>query len=144
MVETKSQDFNLCSTACERITQKYGGHVMVGGINEVERTVILVWTVAGIVENGGFRYLFGSMLPGDPNYSQTITAFENIGCPKAANTIRQAICLFPKCELPAENWLRIQYYEKQPVEIRHRLDTDFWNELDCITVCLASYIKKMA
>ncbi len=77
------------------ITDKYGSHTPAGDYPEAERNVVIVWTASGIIENGGFHYLFESILPGDPDWTYTIIAFEKAGCPKAARTIKEAVCYSP-------------------------------------------------
>jgi len=136
------QDFSLCSNVCERITERYGDRTFADMFPEKERNVVLVWTVSGIVENGGFRYLFDSMLPGDPDYALTIMAFEAIGCMKAVEVIRAAICLFSNCQIPLDQVERVYWFDDQPQEIRDALDRAFWNELDSITAYLAEYIRQ--
>lgn len=141
MINEDQMDFNLCSNICGKITDKYGANTSASNYPEAERTVVLVWTVAGIIENGGFRYLFGSVLPGDPYCVLSIRAFENIGSFKAAEAIKKAVCLFPDCMPPAEDKKRIQWFEEQPEEMRNQLDTAFWDELDNITENLTKFIR---
>ena len=61
-------DFALCNGKWRAITDRYGDSAKATDFSEDERTVVLVWTVLGIVDNGGFRYLISSELPGDPQY----------------------------------------------------------------------------
>jgi hypothetical protein len=135
-------NFSLCSKTCKKITKKYGAHNSALDYPEAERVVALVWTVAGIVENGGFRYLFGSVLPGDGNYAITINAFKQIGCLNVAETIDKAVHIFPNGEPHIDDHDRVTWFEQQPEQTRNQLDTAFWNELDNITLSLARYIRE--
>lgn len=141
MTNKNKLECDLCGHVCEVVTDKYGGHTPAGDYPEAERNVVIIWTISGIIENGGFHYVFESILPGDPDWVFTIAAFERVGCQKAAQTIREAIHLFPNCKPPLDNEQRIRWFEKQPEKTRNRLDTEFWNELDNITVALAKYIR---
>lgn len=135
-------DFGLCSETCKKIARKYGAHNNALDYPEAERVVALVWTVAGIVENGGFRYLFGSVLPGDESCKLTINAFKKIGCLKVAEILDRAIHLFPNGEPHGDDHDRVAWFEQQPEQMRNQLDTAFWDELDNITLSLARYIRE--
>ena len=138
---TGNSDFDLCDSTWRRITDKYGDDALATDFSEEERVVALVWTVAGIVENGGFRYLFGSSLPGDPQCEYTLEAFEKIGCTEARRALEEALELFPNRRPPTDDKVRISQYEKHSEEIRNAIDSKFWDSLKDIRKCLASYIK---
>jgi len=142
MNKKSEQYFELCNKVCQKIAETFGGNTAAGKYPPVERTVVLTWTAAGIIENGGFRYLFGSVLPGDPHCSMAIEAFKEIHCIKAADALERAICLFPDCTPHEDTAERIIWYEAQAENLRAQLDSDFWNELDNITKCLGIYIVK--
>ena len=114
---------------------------MAQDFSEHERIVALVWTVTGLVENGGFHYLFESCLPGDPYFKATIKAFEKIGCSQVVDIFKRALSIFPDCEPPIDDSLRISHYENLSEKIRNDTDTDFWQEMDNITRLLAAYIR---
>jgi len=142
MTDKNKLEVDLCGYVCEMISNKYGGHTPAGDYPEAERNVVIIWTASWIIENGGFHYLFESILPGDPDWTFTIAAFEKAGCLKAARTIKEAICLYPNCKPPLDHEQRIRWFEKQPQATKDRLDTEFWNELDNITSALAKYIEE--
>jgi len=135
------EDFELCSRVCGNITKRQGVKAMAQDFSEQERVVALVWTVTGIIENGGFHYLFESCLPGDPYFKHTLMAFEKIGCNQAVNIFKRALSIFPNCEPPIDDSLRIGQYENLSEKIRNGTDTDFWQEMDSITRLLAAYIR---
>jgi len=136
-------DFELCCEVSKKVATKYGGRTQAIIYPENERVVVLVWTAAGIIENGGFRYLFGSVLPGDAKCAHTIIALTRIGCVKAAEIVQRAVCLFPDCLPHRYDVERIRWYESQPEDIKVLLDTEFLNELDNITTGLAKYIREL-
>jgi hypothetical protein len=99
-----------------------------------------VWTVTGIIGNGGFKYLFSSPLPGDDDYAFTIEAFNRIGCIKVAETIKDAVALLNNRLFADEHgWLP----EIKKEEMRDFFDFEFWEEDDNITTCLADYIREI-
>jgi hypothetical protein len=141
MPDVRRRDFALCNEACKRIVNKYPDTVTPSELSGEERVVVVVWTVRGIVENGGFRYLFESALPGDPKFEHTLAAFETLGCSGALLALRRALDLFPEGEMPTDDRLRIEEYERQPEEVRDAIDVQFWEALDDITRKLADFIR---
>lgn len=136
-------DFAICDTACKRIVERHGNDALATNFSEEERVVALVWSVSGVVENGGFRYLLATPPPGDPYLEHTIKAFERIGCYEAVKAIKDVLCLFPDCRPPEDKGLRIEQYESYPEETRNAIDSRFWDQLDNITKLLANYIRQV-
>lgn len=135
------EDFELCNNTWRRIIKKYGDNAAATDFLDHERIVVLVWTVSGIIENGGFRSLFGSSLPGDPHYILTLEAFRKIGCSDVVEVLKKALCLFPGCKPPIEDRLRLKLYDDKLKKIQKEIDTKFWSSLANITRCLAEYIR---
>lgn len=139
--KTINLDFELCTRTCRKILDQNSEDSLATNYPEKERVVVIVVTVAGIIDNGGFHSLFSSTLPGDPQYLYTIEAFKQIGCSKALDSIKKALSLFPNSSPPEDDKLRIKLYEKHPEKLRDRIDSKFWKEHDNITKCLANYIR---
>ena len=59
------------------------------------RTVALVHAAQGVIDNGGLQYFFESDFPGKPDYALFIEAYRAIGAEDAADTLGQAVKLFP-------------------------------------------------
>jgi hypothetical protein len=53
-----SVPWRLCNSTWARIVRRYGENANATDFDPTERPVVLVWTVTGIVGNGGFEYLF--------------------------------------------------------------------------------------
>ena len=92
MLENVEDDFRLCNSMYESIIS-HSEKVSPPATNfsEEERAVILVWYVMGVIDNGGFHYLFESALPGDPYYHFTLEAYKQIGCDSAVEAFEQAL-----------------------------------------------------
>jgi hypothetical protein len=58
------------------------------------QTVAIVETAQGIIDNGGFRYLFGSDFPNNPPYIIIINAYKRIGAKDIAEKLKKAIQMF--------------------------------------------------
>lgn len=107
---------------------------------EPERVVTLVWHSTGIIENGGFHYLFESDFNGDPGYRLTAEAFKTIGADSAYQAFQEIMYHFPK-GLPSNIKKRLKLYEEIPEEESNRINTLFWNDLKNIESQLANYIR---
>lgn len=59
------------------------------------QTVVLVTHAQGMIDNGGFRYLFETDQPGQPLYSVYSDAYRRIGALKAGDLLDLAVALFP-------------------------------------------------
>ena len=70
----------------------------VAALPDVVRTVALVQTAQGIIDNGGLQYFFEAEYPGKPPYPLFIDAYRNIGAAAAASTLAEAVSLFPFAE----------------------------------------------
>lgn len=64
------------------------------GLNEEQRTVVLVVAAQGIIDNGGLSYFFHSDFPDQIPYERFAEAFENIGATEAGDAIRKALSVF--------------------------------------------------
>ena len=108
--------------------------------DEAERIVTLVWHSMGIVENGGFHYLFESDFNGDPGYKLTAEAFKVIGAEVAYQAFIEIMYHFPK-GLPSDIKMRLKLYEEIPDEEANRINELFWGDLKTIETQLAQYIR---
>jgi hypothetical protein len=59
------------------------------------RTVVLVHTAQGVIDNGGLQYFFEADFPGKPSYPLFVEAYRRIGADDAASKLEQAVALFP-------------------------------------------------
>src|SRR5262245_63775631 len=100
--EQRQADWDLCDVTWRRATDRYGDTAVATDFSPTDRVVVLVWTAYGIVENGGFEYLFSSDLPGDPTYQLTLDAFRTIGSVAAASALEDALAAFPTGTPPTE------------------------------------------
>jgi hypothetical protein len=142
MLDTVEDDFRLCNSMYESIiSRSEKTSPPATDFSEGERVVVLVWYVMGVIDNGGFHYLFESALPGDPYYYSTLEAYKQIGCDSAVEAFEQALRLFPNRKPPRDDHERIQAYEKHPQAIRNAIDSRFWKGHDEIVKDLAKYIR---
>jgi len=77
-------------------------------LTKEENVVLLVWHASGIIENGGFHYFFEQEL----NAEAVATAYETIGCDKAAELLRLGLSLFPNAVLPASWEERVKFMDQ--------------------------------
>src|SRR5690348_2208446 len=77
-------DFELCDKLFVRLTDHYGKDFDISKCKEKDQVVILVWHASGIIDNGGFQYLFEGDFKGDPDFKRTADAFQIIGAKNCA------------------------------------------------------------
>jgi hypothetical protein len=130
----------LCANICYRIIARHGYRSEINSFPEVEQTAVLVCTATGIIENGGFESLFGSVLPGDSHYAKTLDAFKKIDATKAVDAVRRAFELFPHGIPPDDDSIRIELFKRHSEEERDSIDVAFFNAIDEIFERLSDYI----
>jgi hypothetical protein len=84
----KEDDFELCDELFKRLDTRYGDDHDVSNYREEHRVVLLVWHAGGIIDNGGFQYLFEGTFDGDPHFAKTAAAFRAINAMKCAGSRR--------------------------------------------------------
>ncbi len=135
-------EYRLCDNINRKIIKKYGEDSNATDFPEKERVVVLVWTATGIIENGGFEYLFSSLLPCDSHYRSTLESFRIIGSSKAVDALSKAFALFPNELPPDDDSTRMSLYKTHSQEELKSINITFYNALDEITHCLAQFIIK--
>ncbi|MBS1191687.1 MAG: hypothetical protein H6R10_3479 [Rhodocyclaceae bacterium] len=90
-----SEYSRLTETAYQALSKVEGNPLQ---LTEPFRTIVLVDTAKGIIDNGGIRYFFESNFPFTPEYSVFSAAFRNIGLVQAANDMDRAVAKFPFSE----------------------------------------------
>jgi hypothetical protein len=140
----RADDWTLCLEVFGRILKHYGGNPDLSAIPEEERVVLLVWHVSGVVDNGGFRYLFEGDLKGDPYFALTAEAFRVTGCKKAADAVRKTLALFPGSRPQRDREQRLNHYLSRIKAWPTDMDRQFLAAQDDLTKCLAGYIRSHA
>lgn len=64
-------------------------------MEEPYRTIAIIYSAQGVIDNGGLVYFFANDWPHRPPYSEYADAYERIGCIDAANALRSAAESFP-------------------------------------------------
>ena len=142
VTERPEVSFRLCDSTWERITERHGDAATAADFSPAERVVVLVWTLTGIVGNGGIESLLSSDLPGDPGYLLSREAFKTIGCEAAAQALADVAALFPGNKIPGDQHLRRTLLAEHPEATRDAISGRFFELEDAITARLAEYIRK--
>ena len=84
----------------ERVSQSaFAALKEVGGdpaqLSEPFRTVVVVTSAQGIIDNGGLTHFFEADFPGSPAYGEFVDAYRRIQALEAAEAIEKAASLFP-------------------------------------------------
>jgi hypothetical protein len=74
----------------------------VGGVPDLlpapVRTVVVIISAQGVIDNGGLQYFFEADFPNSPPYTVFTDAYREIGADTAADDIAAAVALFPFAE----------------------------------------------
>jgi hypothetical protein len=135
-------DWNLCQRAWKALVERHGDNPAATDFTPREFVVVAVWTVSGIVGNGGFEYLFESDLPGDLDYQLSLAAFRMIGCDEAVAAFEGALRLFPGGSVPRDCAERARAFAATSEDVRTRLATRFWAADEDMVTKLAAYIRR--
>jgi len=130
-------DFDICNDEWKRIVSNYHDKISALDLTGYEQIVMLVWLVTGIVENGGFNYLFESDLPGDEDLSLTVGAFYAIGCTEVGSLITSLLNRMG--ELGTAD-TKLEKYLCLPQAERDDIDAAFWSEITDINKNLSKFI----
>jgi len=142
---SEPNDFKLCNGLFLRIYEHHGQETIdVSEISAEERVVFLVWHASGIIDNGGFRYLFEGDFKGDPDFALTAEAFRATGCKEAAEAVLQTLAMFPNSRPPNDIGERLRYYLKRVKRWPTDLDSRFWDTQDDLRKSLGDYIRSHA
>jgi hypothetical protein len=141
LILAETNDEKLCERLYDWIIQRYGEEIDRSRMPEHERMVICVLYAKGIIENGGFNYLFEGDLLGDPQFLLTADAFEKIGAKDATTAFRRVFQLFPAQKPPADMRTRLMQYRSGDASRRQQIDSIFWSADKEIYRCLATFIR---
>lgn len=136
-----SDDHEVCRTAFQAILKRRGDGPSAADLTKEEQAVVLPYHALGIIENGGFNYLFEGSFSGDPHFQRTAEAFETIGADNGAAAFRKALALFPDSKPPIDIDERLRIYREGSGERRHEIDVQFWDAGSEVTSKLAAYIR---
>lgn len=135
-------DFELCDQLFLRLVDRYGEDFDVSKCQEKEQVVVLVWHASGIIDNGGFQYLFEGNFKGDPHFAKTAAAFKTIKAAKCAEAAQEALKLFPDSKPPTDIAKRLKLYESVSAAKREAIDAKFFSQSKDIRTILANYIRE--
>jgi len=92
----------LVVATVNRLLEHYGDGVDASAMPEPHRVVLFVFHAHVTLRHGGFRSLFDSEFPGDPDFRRTLQAFETIGAADASDAFRRALSVFPDSVPPVD------------------------------------------
>ena len=110
----------------DKIFNRYKNILQDRGILAVEepfRTIISIYSVQGILDNGGFEYLFESKFPDGMTFDIIVKSYENIGFHKMAKLLQRA------------------FKAKENLQKLNKLDNELFSLSDEVWERLDSFIK---
>lgn len=135
-------DFELCDGLFKFMLKHYGQDFDVSKCKEQDQVVILVWHASGIIDNGGFQYLFEGDFKGDAGFAKTAGAYKTVKAAKCAEAVEEALALFPGSMPPLDIEKRLKVYQAVNAAKRQEIDNRFFGESKEIKTLLAKYIRE--
>jgi hypothetical protein len=132
-------DSELIDAEFDRVEAKYGHEAPASSLPERDRTIACVVTSKGILDNGGFSYLFETVFCADPTFEWTRQSYDLIGAKFSAEAFTWAWASFPQKGLPSSVDERLMIWVSVPSEIRRSIDHLYWK--DDVWKLLADYIR---
>ena len=124
----EASDFDLVNGTFDKIGDRYDHWVDATQYSPEERVIMLVWHSSGIIDNGGFEYLFAGDFPGDPDYRITAEAYKTAGLLRGYEAFQEAFALFPGGTVPHDRAERSQLYQAANRSARDRLNRKLWQD----------------
>ena len=143
----EASDWDLVNGTFSKIGDRYDHWVDATRYSPEERVIMLVWHSSGIIDNGGFEYLFAGEFPGDPDYHITAEAYKAAGLLRAYQAFQEAFALFAGGEVPHDSPpTRNERYQAANRSARDRLNRKLWQDTYDRTgeKRLAEFIRKHA
>jgi len=121
-------DWDLVNGTSHKIGDRYGHWVDATQYTPEEKVIMLVWHSSGIIDNGGFEYLFAGDFPGDPDYHITAEAYKTAELWRAYEAFQEAFALFPEGKVPHDRAERNEQYQAANRSARDRLNRKLWQD----------------
>jgi len=136
-----ADDFNLCDRMFLLAKQERGIDVEFDE-RQADLCVLAVWNASGILDNGGFQYLFEhEWAPMDPHLLNMRQVFEKLGLPEVVKGFNLAFSAFPNSTPPEEAKLRLRQWTAADVRLKKRADEQ-WFRNNEIKGALAALIRR--
>ena len=121
-------DWDLVNGTFHKIGERFGHWVDATQYSPDEQVIMLVWHSSGIIDNGGFEYLFAGEFPGDPDYHITAEAYKTAELWRGYEAFQEAFALFPGGKVPHDCTERDRLYQAANRSARDRLDRKLWQD----------------
>jgi hypothetical protein len=128
----EASDFDLIDGTYDKILLRYD-ELSADQFSPEERVIILSSHSWGIIDNGGFEFLFAADFIGDLDYRLTAETYHTIGLDRGYQAFQAAFKLFPGGRAPRDRTERIREYKLASEEVRLEINklhwSDGWEEL---------------
>lgn len=112
-----NEDDDLLDRTADLVFAEVDPAASMGQLLPREREVfVMIYTAQGIIDNGGFQYLFECDFPGNPEYKRFSDAYREIGAGVIADLLDRAASLFPFTDAHLKRDERISYLRQHCVE----------------------------
>ena len=83
------------------------------------RTVVVIYSAQGVIDNGGLEYFFGNDFPDNPPYQIFIDVYREIGANSAAAIFEKSLSYFEMSQPELNLDMRLKFIESLPDDDSH-------------------------
>lgn len=124
----EANDFDLVNGTFVKIGDRYGHWVDAAEYTPEERVIMLVWHSSGIIDNGGFEYLFSGNFDGDPDFKMTAEAHREAGLPRSYEAFQEAFAIFSDSNVPHDSNERSREFKNSDESKREAINKKYWQD----------------
>lgn len=129
---------DAADAAFARLEERCGD---VDALSPLDRTIVIVYSAQGVLDNGGLEYFFSNDWPGAPRYANFVDAYREIGAGPEADAIARAAARFPFPDPEADRDRRLEAMDEaftQELEaLEESCTSDVW-------ALLAAHVRRHA
>jgi len=109
MCELARKDDALLTRTADIVFAGVDGAASLDHLRRPRQVFAIIYSAQGIIDNGGFQYLFESDWPNHPPYTFFSDAYREIGAPDVADGLDQAASMFPFSNPHLHREARVRY-----------------------------------
>ncbi len=109
MSQLSRKDDALLTRTADIVFGGADGEALIDHLPRPRQVFAIIYSAQGIIDNGGFQYLFESDWPNKPPYTMFSDAYREVGATDVADWLDQAASMFPFSDPHLHREARVRY-----------------------------------
>ena len=138
------KDDDLLTSTADLVFTDVEGPAAIDLLPRRRQVFAIIYSAQGVIDNGGFQYLFESDWPNNPAYSRFSDAYREIGATDVADWLDEAASMFPFRDPHLHRAARVRYLREFCVEGDSPMGVLSGKAIDAsgrVFTCLAEYVR---